>query len=167
MNLTRVPPIRRIQELPVTHEATIPPDYLDSMGHMNVMWYTHLFSQGMQGLFEMVGLGHEYISTTNSGCFALEKHFKYLAEVRVGQHVKIHSRLVARNEKRFHVFSFMVNETRSRVAATSETVGTHVDLTLRRSSPLPDSVATQMDELMAQQEQLELRIPLSGLLSVG
>ena len=33
-----------------------PGAYLDEMGHMNVMWYTHLFSMGAWGLFQMVGL---------------------------------------------------------------------------------------------------------------
>ena len=35
--------------LPITHRAVIPDDYLDEMGHMNVMWYTHLFSLARGG----------------------------------------------------------------------------------------------------------------------
>jgi len=35
-----------LSSLPVLHRADIPETYLDEMGHMNVMWYTHLFSEG-------------------------------------------------------------------------------------------------------------------------
>lgn len=41
-----------LRQLPLTHQATIPEDYLDSMGHMNVMWYTHLFAHAMLGIFK-------------------------------------------------------------------------------------------------------------------
>ena len=40
-----------VRQLPVTHRQTIPEEYLDVMGHMNVMWYTHLFGEGMGGCF--------------------------------------------------------------------------------------------------------------------
>ena len=40
-----------LNPLPVTYRAFIPEAYLDEMGHMNVMWYTHLFSQAMGGIF--------------------------------------------------------------------------------------------------------------------
>ncbi len=48
-----------LRQLPVTSEATIPDEYLDSMGHMNVMWYTHLFSMAMRGVFRLIGLSWE------------------------------------------------------------------------------------------------------------
>ena len=30
-------------------------DYLDAMGHMNVAWYLHLFSQATRGVFQWIG----------------------------------------------------------------------------------------------------------------
>ena len=53
--------------LPITHRAVIPDAYLDEMGHMNVMWYTHLFSMGAWGLFQMVGLNRAYFDP-DEGC---------------------------------------------------------------------------------------------------
>ncbi|MEJ7639637.1 MAG: hypothetical protein WKF75_17105 [Singulisphaera sp.] len=38
-----------LNSLPITYRASIPESYLDEMGHMNVTWYTHLFSQAMGG----------------------------------------------------------------------------------------------------------------------
>ena len=45
-----------LSSLPVTHRAVIPEDFIDGFGHVNVMWYTHLFTEGAGGLFRLVGL---------------------------------------------------------------------------------------------------------------
>ena len=55
--------------LPITHRAVIPDTYLDEMGHMNVMWYTHLFSQAAWGLFQMVGFTLDYFKANRAGSF--------------------------------------------------------------------------------------------------
>ena len=80
--------------LPVAHRAVIPASYLDEMGHMNVMWYTHLFSMATGTLFEQLGLTRAYFDANNAGSFALEAHVRYLSEVRVGQSVVIYYRLL-------------------------------------------------------------------------
>ena len=59
--------IHDIQQLPLTHQATIPEDYLDSMGHMNVMWYTHLFAHAMGGIFKRIGMDRDYFVSNQSG----------------------------------------------------------------------------------------------------
>ena len=85
-----------LSALPVTHRAVIPDAYLDEMGHVNVMWYTHLFSQAAWGFFQMVGLTIEYFEANRAGSFALAQHFRYLKEVRLGQHVTLRSRVLGR-----------------------------------------------------------------------
>ena len=35
--------------LPKTLEAVVPEECLDAMGHVNVAWYTHYFSEAMFG----------------------------------------------------------------------------------------------------------------------
>jgi hypothetical protein len=45
-----------LSQLPKTHEAKIPEVYLDVMGHLNVMWYTHLFDQAIYSMFDLLGL---------------------------------------------------------------------------------------------------------------
>src|SRR5260370_24348324 len=100
--------ITSLQALPVTQRAIIPESYLDEMGHMNVMWYTHLFSEATGGLFDRIGLTQDYFETNQAGTFALEAHVRYLKEVRVGERVTIRIRLVGRSAKRFHFLHFMV-----------------------------------------------------------
>ena len=157
--------IADVRMLPITNRATIPESYLDDMGHMNVMWYTHLFSEAMGGAFEMIGLQWDRIVETNHGTFALEAHIRYLAEVRVGQNITIHSRVVGRSEKRFYLMHFMVNEDRNNVAATFENVGTFVDLSVRRTAPIPNPISDNLSTIFAEHEALPWAAPVCGIMS--
>ena len=134
------------------------------MGHMNVMWYTHLFSVGMGGLFQILGLNWEHVEEHQGGTFALESHTRYLSEVRVGQAVEIRSRLLGRSEKRFHVLHFMTNHEKQDVSATFEAVSAHVDMRSRRMAALPMDVTQRLDTLIAEHASLEWKAPTCGIM---
>jgi acyl-CoA thioester hydrolase len=150
--------------LPVTHRAAIPDAYLDVMGHMNVMWYTHLFSRAAWELFQMVGMTPAYFAAHRAGTFALAQHFRYLKEVRVGQHVTLRSRVLGRSAKRWHTMHFMSIDELDSLAATAEVVSTHVDMTERRSSPMPPAVTDAIDRLLAEHAALGWDAPVCGAL---
>ncbi len=151
-----------ISGLPVTHEAVIPEDYLDEMGHMNVMWYTHLFSCATGGMFKLYGMTLEYFKTYQHGSFALEAHIRYLAEIHAGKRVTVRSRAVARSEKRSHFMHFIYNEDDKVVSTTSEFINTHVDMRLRKPSPFPPEIAAAYDRLIEEHNQLDWDPPLCG-----
>lgn len=148
--------------LPVTHRAVIRDDFLDEMGHMNVMWYTHLFSLGAWGLFQMVGLDRRYFDAHKAGSFALAQHFRYLKEVHAGQHVTIRSRVLGRTAKRWHTIHFMTINELDTLAATCEVVQAHVDMAVRRTSPLPTTIADAIDRLLAEHTHLDWEAPVCG-----
>ena len=159
-----LPTLEQIAELPPLHRATIPTEYLDEMGHMNVMWYTYLFGQAVREMLIGVGFNRQYVETNQAGTFALEKHVRYLDETHVGDQVAVYVRVAGRSEKRFHLVQFMVNETRQRLASIMETVGTHVDLRIRRSSPFPESIAAAFDDLIASHSELQWDSPVCGVM---
>ncbi|MGC3969497.1 MAG: acyl-CoA thioesterase [Pirellulales bacterium] len=80
------------RDLPRTGEGVVLPEWLDEMGHMNVMWYTHLFSRGVHGFFAMFGFTPDYMLANLAGTFALELHVRYLSELRLGERVEMYSR---------------------------------------------------------------------------
>ncbi|MCI0705730.1 MAG: thioesterase family protein [Planctomycetia bacterium] len=155
-----------LSALPITYRAVIPDAYLDEMGHMNVMWYTHLFSMGAWGLFQMVGITLEYFKANNAGSFALEQHFTYLKEVRVGQHITIRSRVLGRTAKRLHSMHFMTIDELDVLAATVESVNTHVDLKVRRSSSMPPHITEAIDRLLTEHTRLSWAAPVCGSMKV-
>jgi acyl-CoA thioester hydrolase len=156
--------IADVKQLPMTHRATIPEEYLDEMGHMNVMWYTHLFSMAMGGMFQSIGLSWDDLEAIHGGTFALESHIRYLSEVRVGQTVEIHSRLIGRSEKRFHAILFMTNQDKGDVSATFEFIGAYVDLRARRMAAIPDQATALIDQLASQNDALTWEAPVCGVM---
>jgi len=155
-----------LDSLPLTFEATIPESYLDAMGHMNVMWYTHLFSQASGGLFQLIGMDDEYFTTHQAGSFALAQHLSYRKEVRVGEQVQLRTRLIDRSERKYHVVHFMTKGDDPILAATSEFLGAHIDMRARRTAPFAPKIAENIDRLLAEHRQLPWQPPLCGALHV-
>ncbi len=158
--------LKDLEMLPVGHRQKIPEDYLDANAHMNVMWYTHLFSCALEDIWNRVGLTSEYFEKNHATTFALEGHVRYFNEVRVGQHVTVRTRVIGRSDKRFHILHFMSNDDAGTLAATMEAIGTHVDFRARRSSPFPSHIAAAFDRLLAEHSQLPWPAPLCGAMHV-
>ena len=151
-----------LTDLPIRHEASIEASYLDEMGHMNVMWYTHLFDQATWEFFASLGMDLNYFNGEMAGAFALEQHTQYLVELRQGQRVQIRTRALGRSVKRFHFMHFMVVPASGQLAATTELIGIHVDRRARRSSPLPTRIAAAFDSVIAEHSQLSWDPPVCG-----
>lgn len=154
-----------VKQLPLTYQAVIPEEYLDVMGHMNVMWYTHLFSLAMGGLFQRVGLAWDKLEEHHGGTFALESHVRFLSEIRVGDAIEVHSRVIARSEKRFQVMHFMTNQTKQDTSATLEAINAYIDMRKRRMASLPPGVMQKFDTLIAEHTHLPWSPPLCGVMT--
>ncbi|HEV3204917.1 MAG TPA: thioesterase family protein, partial [Gemmataceae bacterium] len=149
---------------PITLRHTVGESYLDEMGHMNVMWYIHLFSRAAGNLFAMLGLNEDYFVINQAGTFALQMHVRYLKEVRAGNSVVIRSRVLGRSVKRMHFIHFMCLEETGKLAATEEAIGTHVDMKTRRTSPLPAHVTEAFDRLLAEHGKQGVEARLCGVM---
>ncbi len=151
-----------LEPLPLTHQATIPDSYLDAMGHMNVMWYTHLFAHALMGVFKLVGLNREYFVANQAGTFALKQFICYLVEVRAGEQVTIRSRLLGCSPKRMHLMHFMMKDNGQLLASTAEITAAHIDMRVRRSSPFPPHIAESLNQLVTEHAALSWAAPVSG-----
>jgi len=155
-----------LSSLPVTNRKIIPADFIDIMGHMNVMWYIHIFDHGTRNLFNRFGFGEEYIQRTGMGSFALESHIRYLAEVKLGEAVTVRSRVLDRSAKTIHFLHFMTRDDDESLAATIEVLGAHADLTRRKVTPFPPEVLVQLDALLNVHRQLPWQAPVCGFIGV-
>lgn len=153
-----------VKALPQTYTQDIPTDYLDEMGHMNIQWYMHLFDRAAWGAFRLFGIDAEMMQAARSGVFALEHHIRYLAEVRAGDAVAIHTRYLSYSDKRLLFMHFMVNETQNKLAATLEALAIHIDMGTRRSAPWPNTISQQLGAVVADHAGLTWDAPLSGVL---
>lgn len=156
--------VNQITQLRCFYQTTIPEEYLDVMGHMNIRHYMGLFDQAAWRFFAAFGMDEAYYHSTDGGAFALEQHIRYLAEVKVGETVAIYTRVNGRTAKRIHFIHFMVNETTEKLAAILETVTSHANTTTRRTSPFPAEIAAAIDALIADHQKLEWAVPLCGVI---
>jgi len=135
-------------------QETIRPDWIDYNGHMNVAYYTLVFDHGVDAFFEYVGLGRAYRESTTGSTFAVEQHVTYNREVVAGDTVRCTSRLVGFDEKRIHHYHEMFHATEGWLAATTEFLSLHVDLSVRRVTPMPEAVLARLADLLAADETL-------------
>lgn len=152
-------------KLPLTLESDVKPEYVDSLDHMNVMWYTHLFDLATWNFYDSFGFGRGY-HRGPYGSFALEIYARHLAELRLGDGLRIYSRALARRDKLIHIMHFMPRDRDGELAATTEMLGIHIDLSTRRSTPMPDATAAAWDALIAEHNRLTWPIEASGKISL-
>ncbi len=165
MTKLQFPAPAELETLPILFQGVVPADYLDVMGHMNVRYYLALFDEAAWTFFEQFGMDQTYYDSKQGGAFALQHFINYRAEVRQNDQLTIRGRMIGRSAKRVHFMLFMVNETQGKLAATLEDMGAHADLDQRRTSPFPLAIATQIDALIAQHNQLHWQAPLCGVIN--
>ena len=150
--------------LPSYHRQTIPEDYLDKMGHMNVRYYMAVFDQATWRMFADYGLDEKYFSTTENGVFALKQFIQYLAEVRPEETVAVYTRIVGLTDKRIHLMHFMANQDTNGLAAIIESLITHANLKVRKAAPLPSEIASKFRSRLHKDQNLGWASPVSGIL---
>jgi acyl-CoA thioester hydrolase len=145
---------------------TIPEDYRDANGHMNMRWYLAIFDDASDVLHDHTGLTREYHRRHASGTFDLEHHIFFLNEVSPGDEVAVYMRFVARSSKRLRYLLFMVNVSRGKLAAIFECMNAFADLNVRKTAPFPDEIAEKVDEMLAYYNKLDWAPPVSGAMQV-
>jgi acyl-CoA thioester hydrolase len=120
------------------------PEWIDYNGHMNLAYYTVLFDQATDLLFDEFGIGLDYRQSRKLGTFVAETHNLYERELLVGARVRVATQILGLDAKRLHIGHEMFAEADGERAATQELMFLHVDLVARRVSPFPDDIARRI-----------------------
>lgn len=130
--------------LALTLEAAVEPHFVDAMGHMNVAFYAQLFDRAVWRRFGELGLDAAYLERERRGMFALEENTRYLVELRQGERLSVHTALVEVREKTLRFLQYLDNRDKQELAATQEIVVAHIDLTTRRTTPIPSELRARL-----------------------
>ncbi|WP_167001380.1 thioesterase family protein [Mumia sp. ZJ430] len=125
---------------------TVPPEYEDGNGHVNIRHYFDLHARASDRAFERIGIHEPYRQAHELSVFSMEHRICYLDEVLVGQDVAVYVRFLTRSAKIVHGMQMLFNATTGALANTFEFVEGHVSLAERRTVPWPDDVAARIDE---------------------
>jgi len=124
--------------------AVVLPEWIDYNGHMNVGYYHVAFDVASEPFFEFLGFTPEYRKAHGITTFALESHLAFLREVKVGDRLRFEARLLDHDYKRIHFFQEMYHAEEGYLAATYESVSSHVDLASRRTSPMGEALLARV-----------------------
>lgn len=126
----------------------VQPDWIDYNGHMNVAFYVLAFDKATDGLLDHLGLGEAYRRATNCSIYALEAHVTYDREVKLAAPLAIDTQLIDADAKRLHFFHRMTHADEGYLAATTELLGLHVDLSGPKAVAMPAAALAAVERLL-------------------
>jgi acyl-CoA thioester hydrolase len=145
---------------------TVEKAWIDYNGHMNMAYYNLAFDQCLDHVYDLLGIGADYVSEHNGSCFTREIHVNYLRELRQGDPIRVTFQLLDWDAKRLHFFEEMYHAEEDYLAATSEQLALHVDMKSRRSAPIPEHLQSRIGDLMASHRSLPTPAQVGRVMSI-
>jgi acyl-CoA thioester hydrolase len=125
----------------------VEPQWIDYNGHLNVAYYNVLFDRAVDEVYELIGLGPDYLKQNGHSTMVAEAHVRYLREVNEADPLRVTVQLLDYDAKRFHLFEQLVHATENWVSATCETMTLHVDMAAKKVAPFPDGILKLIERL--------------------
>ncbi|MFT3801075.1 MAG: thioesterase family protein [Burkholderiaceae bacterium] len=147
-------------------EAKVLPAYIDHNGHMNVGYYHVVFDIASDPFFDWLGLNGAYRKANHASTFALESHLHFVREVKEGDRLRFEARLLDVDHKRIHFYQEMFHADEGYLAATYESISAHVDMRVRRTAPMPESLLSRLREIAAAHARLERPWQVGHVISI-
>ena len=160
-----MPSIEQVRQLEAQLTMVVPASWEDHNGHVNVQHYLTVYDESGWPLFASFGLDVARLADEGASFFDLEHHTWFLAELHVGDTISAHTRMLARGTKRVHGVTFIVNDSRARLAAALEFVSTAADLRTRRTRGFPADVAEKLQAMIDRHAALAWNAPRCGSMS--
>ncbi|MHB2264341.1 thioesterase family protein [Aliihoeflea sp. PC F10.4] len=127
----------------VSRTMEIEKDWIDYNGHLNMAYYNVLFDRAADEAFEMLGMGPRYAEERKLTTYTAEVHVCYVRELHLSHQVNATFHLLDFDEKRFHYFQEL-HHVDGWLAATSESLTLHVDMTGPKVALFPDDILTNL-----------------------
>ena len=131
----------------LTFETPVTGDWVDFNGHLRDGFYMVLFSYGVDGLMDQIGLDAAGRQATGHSIFTLEAHVNFLHEVKLGAQVQVYCQVLGHDAKRLHVGLALHIKGNDTVMAYSEQMLLSVAMDGPRASPFVPNVAARVQML--------------------
>ena len=132
----------------------VEPQWIDYNGHLNMAYYNVLFDRAVDEVYELIGIGGDYLKRANHSTFTAEVHVRYLRELHAGDPVRVTFQLLDHDAKRMHYFEQLFHAAEGWVSATSENMSLHVDMAAGKTAPFPAEIATCLARMQASHAKL-------------
>lgn len=138
----------------VSSVMRVEPAWIDYNGHLNMAYYNVLFDRAVDEVYELLGLGLNYVQTTKHSTFTAEVHVRYLRELLADVPVRVTFQLLGFDQKRMHYFEQLHHAEEGWLSATSENMALNVNMTAKKVADFPDSVMARLAEMKAAHDNL-------------
>ena len=78
----------------VSSVMKVEPAWIDYNGHLNMAYYNVLFDRAVDEVYELLGLGLDYLKVQRHSTFTAEVHVRYLRELRECDPVRVSFQLL-------------------------------------------------------------------------
>jgi acyl-CoA thioester hydrolase len=134
----------------------VEPQWIDYNGHLNVAYYNVLFDRAVDELYELIGLGPDYLKRSGHSTMVAEMHVRYLREVDETTPLRVTVQLLDYDAKRMQLFERLIHADEGWVSATSENMTLHVDMGAKKVAPFPDVIVQALARLKTAHAKLPL-----------
>jgi acyl-CoA thioester hydrolase len=138
----------------VSSVMRVEPAWIDYNGHLNMAYYNVLLDRAMDEVYEVLGLGLNYVETTRHSMFTAEIHVRYLRELLVDTPVRVTFQLLGFDHKRMHYFEQLFHAEEGWLSATSENMALNVDLAAKKTAAFSAHVMERLALMQAAHDQL-------------
>lgn len=138
---------------PVTLARAVPPEWVDYNDHMNEAFYLTAFSDAADQMLEWAGMDADSVRA-GASVFTVETHIRHLAEVQIGDALRMTTRVVQGGGKKLHLWHEL--SVKGALCATAEQLLLHMDLRSRLSTLPPKPVADWLGRAQAAHAHLPL-----------
>jgi acyl-CoA thioester hydrolase len=132
----------------VSKAMGIEKDWIDYNGHLNMAYYNVIFDRGTDEAFEMMGIGLDYVKQRRLTIYTAEIHVCYVQELHLDHKVTVSMQVLDHDEKRLRTYQ-EIRHVDGWLAATSETLSLHVDMSGPKVAPFPADVLASIETVRA------------------
>jgi acyl-CoA thioester hydrolase len=129
--------------------GTVPSEWIDRNGHVNVTWYLVAFELATARLYGELGLNEAMRAHSGCGMFAAEHHIIYKTELRESDRMLVTALLLDCSDNGIHFLNFILRGSDRILAAAVENLELHVNLANRRVAPFLPQVRVRLDAVRA------------------
>ena len=132
----------------VSRPLDIEKAWIDYNGHLNMAYYNVVFDRGSDVAYDLMGIGADYVRTRGLTVYTAEVHICYVRELHLGDRVVVSFQMMDHDDKRFHAYQ-EIRHVDGWLAATSETLSLHIDMSGPKVAPFPPDVLASIQALRA------------------
>ncbi len=130
----------------VSKPMDIEKDWIDYNGHLNMAYYNVLFDRCSDEAFAAMGMGLDYVKDRRLTIYTAEVHVCYVQELHLEHKVVVSFQLIDHDDKRLRAYQ-EIRHVDGWLAATSETLSLHVDMSGPKVAPFPADVQAKVEAM--------------------